>query len=97
MITLEHHKKALDNIRLVSDHLGIPPEFLKGSIMKVDATLSDGERIWCEATHSGTCWEITSRTTVLFHAEDIPWDPEEFLHLQEPAVRWLVEHCNTQI
>lgn len=86
---IENGKKALETINRLSNWLGIPPEALTNSRIKVSGAIEDGELIWYEARHDGTCWELIHETECTYLAAECMHPMEEFIHLEEPAVQWL--------
>ena len=91
----ENGKKALETINRLSDWLGIPSSILENSRMKVSGAIKEGEMIWYEARHNGTCWDLIHETECTYLAEGWVHPPVEFIHLEEPAVQWLSSmKCN---
>lgn len=85
--------KALVTMNQISEWLGIPPEMLKGSTIKVDASVEPNEKIWYEAYHDGMSWDLIRETERFYMSETHEPDREEFIHLEEDAVHWLIAQC----
>lgn len=92
-----NEKKALETIDRLSNWLGIPSEALRNSRMKVSGAIEDGELIWYEARHDGTNWKLIHETEYMYLAEGCVRPPEEFIHLEEPAVQWLSNFIKAQL
>ena len=82
---------AMATIMKLTEHLGIPPEKLEGSQVKVSGAVDEGDLVWYEALHDGTAWDLVRETETIYRAEGVAPRPEEFLRLATLAVLWLID------
>jgi len=94
---LIHERRAMDTIRCLTDWLEIPREYLAGSRIKVSGAIKDGERLYYEAHHDGIGWKIVRETEFLCCADGYAFPKVEFLHLGEPAVRWMARMATKKL
>lgn len=72
----------------ITHQLGIPGEYLSGSVLFVDGSADGVGHVWYKLRHDGICWDAVTEERPCYSGETSD-GTKEYLHLSENALSYL--------
>ena len=72
----------------ITHQLGIPGEYLSGSVLFVDGSADGMGHVWYKLHHDGICWDAVTEERPCYHME-ASGGVKEYLCLSENALSYL--------
>ena len=73
----------------ITYQLGIPGEYLSGSVLFVDGSADGMGHVWYKLHHDGICWDAVTEERLCYPMETSGSGAKEYLRLSENALSYL--------
>ena len=73
----------------ITHQLGIPGEYLSGSVLFVDGSADGVGHVWYKLHHDGICWDAVTEERPCYPMETSGSGAKEYLRLSENALSYL--------
>ena len=73
----------------ITHQLGIPGEYLSGSVLFVDGSADGMGHVWDKLHHDGICWDAVTEERLCYPMETSGSGAKEYLRLSENALSYL--------
>lgn len=73
----------------ITHQLGIPGEYLSGSVLFVDGSSDGVGHVWYKLHHDGICWDAVTEERPCYPMETSGSVAKEYLRLSENALSYL--------